>query len=40
MQELELLKVKLAALHEADIKELVSLYQTKIEGLNNELRKH
>ena len=39
LQEIEILKVKMATLHEADIKELTALYETKIEGLTAELRK-
>ena len=37
LREIELLKVKMAFLHENDLKELVKLYEIKIEGLNKEI---
>ena len=37
LREIEQLKVKMAYLHENDLKELVKLYDTKIDGLNKEI---
>ena len=37
LRETEILKVKMATLHDADIKELVNLYETKLEGLTTQL---
>lgn len=37
LQEVELLKVKMAMLHENDLKQLVCLYDSKIDSLTQEL---
>lgn len=37
LQEMELLKVKMGVLHENDLKQLVLLYESKIESLSQEL---
>lgn len=38
LQQVEALKIKMAVMHENDIKALVSLYETKIEGVGRQVK--